>query len=79
MILLTTPTPNPSLVKTSLKKAEDDYNDIVYGQCTLLILYFNCFQNSKQTVKGGWVDDKVRCLLLYFSSLSGSFTVGFMD
>ena len=59
---LTTPSPNPSLLKTSLKKAEDDYNDIVCGQCTLLILYFHCFQNSKLTVKGGWVDDKVRCL-----------------
>ena len=62
MTPLTTPTPTPSLVKTSLKKAEDDYNDIVYGQCTLLILSFYCFQNSKLTVKGGWVDDKVRCL-----------------
>ena len=79
MTLLTTPTLTPSLVKTSLKKAEDDYNDIVCGQCTLLILYFYCFQNSKLTVKGGWVDDKVRCLLLNFLSLSVIFTVGFME
>ena len=79
MTLLTTTTPTPSLVKTSPKKAEDDYNDIVYGHCTLLILYFYCFQNSKLTVKGGWVDDKVRCLLLYFLNLSVSFTVGFME
>ena len=47
MTPLTTLTPTPSLVKTSLKEEEDDYNDIVYGQCTLLnplFLLFSEFQ-----------------------------------
>ena len=57
MTLLTTSTPTPSLVKTSLKKAEDDYNDIVYGQCTLIInplfLLFSEFQADCKGWLGG--------------------------